>query len=101
MAPTGLTAVQLAAVMLGSLGLATPVMAYVGPGAGLTAIGIPVALIGGLVLAIIGFVWYPLRRLRRNRKAAAQRPPNDLPDHRPGGRLILTGPAAPRRISAV
>jgi TM2 domain-containing membrane protein YozV len=74
MASTGLAAAQLAAVVLGSLGLATPVMAYVGPGVGLTAVGIPFALIVGLVLAIIGFVWYPLRRLRRNRKAAAQRP---------------------------
>lgn len=39
--------------------------AYVGPGAGITAIGAVLALIGGLILAIFGFVWYPLKRLRR------------------------------------
>lgn len=70
----GLAALQLVAVALGSLALATPVMAYVGPGAGLTAIGSLLALLGALVLAIVGFMWYPLRRLRRKRKAAAQKP---------------------------
>jgi hypothetical protein len=39
--------------------------AYVGPGAGLSAIGAALALIGGLALAVIGFVWYPLKRLVR------------------------------------
>jgi type VI protein secretion system component VasK len=38
--------------------------AYVGPGAGLTAIGTSVALIGAVLLAIVGFVWYPIKRLR-------------------------------------
>jgi hypothetical protein len=38
--------------------------AYVGPGAGITAIGTLVALIGALLLAIVGFVWYPIKRLR-------------------------------------
>jgi len=39
--------------------------AYVGPGAGLSAIGVLVALIGAIALAIVGFVWYPLKRLFR------------------------------------
>lgn len=43
--------------------------AYVGPGAGLTALGTIVALILALVLALVGFVWYPLKRLARRRKA--------------------------------
>ena len=37
--------------------------AYIGPGAGLTAIGTVIALIGGVFLALIGFIWYPLKRL--------------------------------------
>jgi hypothetical protein len=46
--------------------LATDVaFAYVGPGAGVSAIGAALALIGGLILAIVGFVWYPLKRLLR------------------------------------
>jgi hypothetical protein len=39
--------------------------AYVGPGAGLSALGWLAALIGALGLAIVGFVWYPVRRLLR------------------------------------
>ncbi len=43
--------------------------AYIGPGAGITAIGTVIALIGAIVLAIVGFVWYPIKRLRaRNKK---------------------------------
>jgi len=40
-------------------------LAYVGPGAGLTAIGTIVALLGALALAVVGFVWYPVKRLMR------------------------------------
>lgn len=44
--------------------------AYIGPGAGLSAIGTLVALVGAVLLAIVGFVWYPLKRLlRKNNKA--------------------------------
>lgn len=46
--------------------------AYVGPGAGLTALGTVVALILALVLALIGFVWYPLKRLRRKRDSRSE-----------------------------
>lgn len=46
-------------------------LAYIGPGAGLTVIGTVAALFGAVLLAIIGFIWYPLKRLigRRNRPA--------------------------------
>lgn len=43
----------------------SPAFAYVGPGAGLTAIGAFVAFIGAMLLALLGFVWYPIRRLFR------------------------------------
>lgn len=38
--------------------------AYIGPGAGISALGTAFALLGGLALAIVGFVWYPIKRLR-------------------------------------
>ena len=38
--------------------------AYIGPGAGLTVIGTVIALIGTVVLAIVGFIWYPIKRMR-------------------------------------
>lgn len=47
--------------------------AYIGPGAGITVIGTVVALFGAVLLAIVGFVWYPLKRLRA--KVAAGRKP--------------------------
>ncbi len=55
-----------AAIML----LAFDAHAYVGPGAGLTVIGSVLAVGAAIVLAIVGFVWYPVRRMMRARKAA-------------------------------
>lgn len=52
--------------------------AYVGPGAGLTAIGTMIALTLALVLALVGFVWYPIKRLRRKREVG--RHDHDLGD---------------------
>jgi len=51
--------------------------AYVGPGAGLGAIGTVLALIGAVLLAILGFLWYPIKRLlakRRGQRPAAGEP---------------------------
>lgn len=51
--------------------------AYVGPGAGLGAIGTVLALIGAVLLAILGFLWYPIKRLlakRRGQSPAARDP---------------------------
>jgi hypothetical protein len=48
----------------------TPAFAYLGPGAGLTAIGAFLALILGMIFAFLGFIWYPVRRLLRKGKAA-------------------------------
>ena len=47
---------------------AGPATAYIGPGAGLTAIGTVLALVGAVALAIFGFVWYPIKRYMRKRK---------------------------------
>ena len=47
--------------------------AYVGPGAGLSAIGSLLALIGAAALIAVGFVWYPLKRLLRARRRSRAR----------------------------
>ena len=39
--------------------------AYIGPGAGLSAIGSLLALLAAMVVAIFGFVWYPVKRFIR------------------------------------
>jgi hypothetical protein len=47
---------------------ADPSAAYVGPGAGLTALGAFLSVIVGIIVAILGFIWYPIKRLVRKRK---------------------------------
>lgn len=42
--------------------------AYIGPGAGLSAIGALIAVVAAVALAIFGFVWYPIKRLIRKRR---------------------------------
>jgi hypothetical protein len=49
---------------------ATPAFAYIGPGAGLAGIGALLALVVGVIVAFFGFLWYPVKRLLRTRKAA-------------------------------
>lgn len=41
--------------------------AYVGPGVGLGAIGAFLAMVFAVLLAIVGIVWYPLKRMWRRR----------------------------------
>ena len=48
--------------------------AYVGPGAGLTVIGSALALIAGILFAIVGFVWYPIKRLFRKKSKSDTQP---------------------------
>jgi len=52
-------------LLITALLIATPQYAgaYIGPGAGISAIGSVLALIGGIFLAILGFLWYPIKRL--------------------------------------
>ncbi|QBF30549.1 hypothetical protein CFI11_04890 [Thalassococcus sp. S3] len=51
-----------------ALSLPDPAFAYVGPGAGLTAIGTALALILAIGLAIVGFIWFPVKRMLRKRR---------------------------------
>ncbi len=54
-----------------TLGLVMPLPAhaYIGPGAGLGAIAITAAVVLGVILLLVGFVWYPLKRLLKSRKS--------------------------------
>ncbi|SLN70693.1 hypothetical protein PEL8287_03924 [Roseovarius litorisediminis] len=47
--------------------VATPAHAYIGPGAGLGAIGTVIAVLAAVVLLVAGFVWYPVKRLLKKR----------------------------------
>ena len=49
-------------------------VAYIGPGAGLSAIGALLAVLAGCVLAVFGFVWYPVKRLLRSRRRTGPDP---------------------------
>ena len=58
-----------------------PVSAYVGPGAGLSALGALLALLAAVVVAIFGFFWYPIKRmLNKRRPAEGQLEPDPNPD---------------------
>lgn len=45
--------------------------AYVGPGAGLGVIAVSLAVVLGVFLILVGFLWYPLKRLLRRKKTSA------------------------------
>lgn len=44
--------------------------AYLGPGAGISAVGSILAVIFALIAAIVGFVWYPVKRIFRKKQAS-------------------------------
>ena len=46
-----------------------PAYAYIGPGAGLGAIATFIAIILGLILLVVGFIWYPIKRYLKMRKS--------------------------------
>ena len=54
------------------LALPTDAYAYIGPGAGISAIGSLLALLGAVFLAIVGFLWYPIKRLVKRKKPVSQ-----------------------------
>ncbi len=60
------------------LAIACPASAYVGPGAGLGLIGSLFAVIGGIFVALLGVILFPIRLLmkrRRKREVAAESDP--------------------------
>jgi hypothetical protein len=48
-----------------------PALSYIGPGAGLSAIGAFVAIVVGIIAALFGFLWYPIKRLLRKLKKSS------------------------------
>jgi len=59
---------QTRSLFRGSMAVPDPIVrsllvAYIGPGAGISVIGTVVAFLGAVVFAIVGFVWYPIKRL--------------------------------------
>ncbi len=50
-----------------------PAMAYVGPGTGIAALGALLAIIVGVIAALFGFLWFPMKRLLKQRQEAANR----------------------------
>ncbi len=46
--------------------------AYVGPGLGLGVIGSVVGVIAAVLLAIVGVIWYPLKRVLKRNKTTAE-----------------------------
>lgn len=56
-------------------------LAYVGPGAGLSVIGSLLAFVAAIIVAIFGFLFFPIRRvLRRRKQKAAGKVAGNSPD---------------------
>lgn len=49
---------------------ATPAMAYIGPGMGAGAVAVVFGVIGSIFLAIFAVLYYPIKRMLRNRGAS-------------------------------
>lgn len=60
---------RLCLTALAGMLIAGPAQAYIGPGAGIGTIFVAVALVLGILLLLFGFVWYPLKRMMKKRKA--------------------------------
>lgn len=57
-----------------------PVLAYIGPGAGLGAVVFTIALALGALLLLFGLVWYPLKRVIKGRtRSTVSGSPTDGP----------------------
>ncbi len=59
------------------LAAATPAAAYIGPGLGAGAIATVLGVIASVFLLIVAVVYYPVKRLLKKRKAAAEDAPSD------------------------
>ena len=73
----------IATTAIAVLTVALPVAAYVGPGAGLSALGSLLALLAAVVVAIAGFLWYPIKRLLGKRRATEKQADSNPADPAP------------------
>ena len=49
-----------------------PMLCYIGPGGALSALGSLLALVAAVFLALVGFVWYPIKRMLRSKRKSAE-----------------------------
>ena len=50
------------------LSISSPAFAYIGPGMGGGVIAAIIGVIGALLLALFGILYYPIKRMLKNRK---------------------------------
>ena len=50
------------------LSISSPVFAYIGPGMGGGVIAAVLGVIGAVLLALFGILYYPIKRMLKNRK---------------------------------
>ena len=53
---------------------------YIGPGVGLSALGVLLAVIGGVAATIFGLLWYPIKRFLSKKKDSQE--PDPVPDEK-------------------
>jgi hypothetical protein len=57
---------------------ASPAAAYIGPGAGAGTIAVVLGVLAAIIMAFFAILWYPLKRLLKNRKVTkASVPPRN------------------------
>lgn len=52
----------------------TAAYAYIGPGVAAGTLAIILGILSSIILAFVGILWYPIKRLFRGRKEAASTP---------------------------
>ena len=52
---------------------ATAAHAYIGPGAGAGTIAVVLGVIASIFLALVAIIWYPLKRLIKNRRSSPKK----------------------------
>ena len=50
------------------LSISSPVFAYIGPGMGGGVIAAVLGVVGAILLALFGILYYPIKRMLKNRK---------------------------------
>ena len=50
------------------LSISSPVVAYIGPGMGGGVIAAVLGVVGAVLLALFGILYYPIKRMLKNRK---------------------------------
>lgn len=48
------------------------VLAYIGPGAGISALGTALVFVLVIILLLVGFLWYPVKKLMSKNKHGTQ-----------------------------